>query len=65
MLKLDENGLEGYLSFQKHANQEKYDLIISDINMPKLDGIWYDSKIREIDNEVPIIFYYCKTRIKL
>ena len=52
-----ENGLEGYLSFQKkHANQEIYDLIISDINMPKLDGIDMTQKIREIDNEVPIIF---------
>lgn len=52
-----ENGLEGYLSFQKkHANQEKYDLIISDINMPKLDGIDMTQRIREIDNEVPIIF---------
>lgn len=52
-----ENGLEGYLTFEKkYSKEEKYDLIISDINMPKLDGIDMTQKIREIDSEVPIIF---------
>lgn len=52
-----ENGLEGYFAFkEKHINNEKYDLIISDINMPKLDGIELLEKIREVDTEIPVIF---------
>ena len=52
-----ENGLEGFFAFkEKYINKEKYDLIISDINMPKLDGIELLEKIREIDTEVPVIF---------
>jgi len=52
-----ENGLEGYLAFkEKYFNNEKYDLIISDINMPKLDGMEMLEKIRGIDKQVPVIF---------
>lgn len=52
-----ENGLEGYLAFkEKYLNHERYDLIISDINMPKLDGMEMLEKIREIDTQVPVIF---------
>ena len=52
-----ENGLEGYLAFkEKHLKNEKYDLIISDINMPKLDGMEMLEKIREIDSLVPVVF---------
>ena len=52
-----ENGLEGYLAYQqKYLKNEKYDLIISDINMPKLDGLDMTEKIREINKDVPIIF---------
>ena len=52
-----ENRLEGYLAFkEKYFNNEKYDLIISDINMPKLDGMEMLEKIRGIDKQVPVIF---------
>ena len=52
-----ENGLEGYLAFkEKYFNNEKYALIISDINMPKLDGMEMLEKIRGIDKQVPVIF---------
>ena len=52
-----ENGLEGYIAFkEKHLKNEKYDLIISDINMPKLDGMEMLEKIREIDSLVPVVF---------
>lgn len=52
-----ENGFEGYIAFkEKHLKNEKYDLIISDINMPKLDGMEMLEKIREIDSLVPVVF---------
>lgn len=52
-----ENGLEGYLAFQKkYAKNESYDLIISDINMPKMDGLDMVDKIREINKDIPVIF---------
>lgn len=56
-VEVSENGLEGYLAFQKTQNSnKKFDLIISDINMPKMDGLEMLEKIREIDTEVPVIF---------
>lgn len=35
---------------------EKYDLIISDIMMPKIDGFEFAKSIREFDKEIPILF---------
>ncbi|MFA9374867.1 MAG: response regulator, partial [Poseidonibacter sp.] len=46
-----ENGQEGYERF----TEQKFDLIMTDINMPKLGGLEMISKIRETDNEVPIL----------
>ena len=46
-----EDGQEGYDSYL--AN--KPDIILLDIQMPKLDGISLAKKIREVDNEVKII----------
>ena len=45
------NGAEGLELFKN----EKYNLVISDINMPLMGGIEMGAKIREIDNKVPII----------
>ena len=54
---LCENGLEGLQKFQEaYYKDKKIDLIISDINMPKLDGLDMLEKIRDIDNDVPTIF---------
>lgn len=36
--------------------KENPDLILSDISMPKMDGIEMAQKIRETDKDVPIIF---------
>jgi len=45
------DGEEGFKKFQsKH-----FDLVISDIRMPKLNGIEMSKKIREIDCTIPII----------
>ena len=45
------DGKEGLEKFQK----SKFDLIISDINMPQMNGIEMIEKMREIDEEVPIL----------
>ncbi|OFZ26003.1 MAG: hypothetical protein A2381_11725 [Bdellovibrionales bacterium RIFOXYB1_FULL_37_110] len=37
--------------------QNQIDCIICDINMPEMNGIEVIAKIREMGNEVPIIFY--------
>lgn len=42
------DGYEKYLEF-------KPDLILTDVTMPKLNGIEMSKKIREIDSEIPII----------
>ena len=34
----------------------KIDLIISDINMPKMDGLTFLKKLRELHNDIPFIF---------
>ena len=35
---------------------EKYDMIISDIMMPKMDGYAFARNVREIDKNIPILF---------
>lgn len=49
------NGNEG---FEKYCNRidDKYDLIISDINMPQMDGLALLKKIRENDKKTSIVF---------
>ncbi|MEP6617399.1 MAG: sigma-54 dependent transcriptional regulator [Ginsengibacter sp.] len=51
--KIDEagDGEEGLKKF----SQKTYDLVLCDIKMPKLDGIEFLEKAREINNDVPII----------
>lgn len=45
------NGLEG----KKHLSEEKYDLIILDINLPFVNGFELCKMIREKDQHVPVI----------
>ena len=52
-LLLAENGEEGVLLFEE--NQENIDLIITDINMPKLNGLDMLAKIKEISPFVPML----------
>ena len=47
-----ENGLQGFELFKENT----YDLIITDIAMPKMNGLEMAKKIREINKDIPIIF---------
>ncbi len=51
--KIDEaaDGEEGLAKFK----EKNYDLVLCDIKMPKIDGIEFLEKAKEINNEVPII----------
>lgn len=48
---LANDGEEGAKVF----SQNKYDLVISDVNMPIMDGITMIREIRKIDQDVPIL----------
>ncbi len=45
------SGAEGLLKF----TQNHYDLVITDIEMPDLNGLEMSQKIKEIDSQVPIV----------
>lgn len=48
-----QNGLEGLELYKE--NQNDIDLIISDINMPKMNGLDMCEQIRKINNEMPLV----------
>lgn len=48
-----QNGLEGLETFKNH--KDDIDLIISDINMPKMNGLEMCENIRKINSEVPLV----------
>ncbi|MEA2100713.1 MAG: response regulator [Campylobacterota bacterium] len=48
-----ENGLDGLHKFKEKS--ENYDLIISDINMPKMNGLDMIKGIRELNREIPVV----------
>ena len=51
------NGLEGFEKFKESQTSiEKIDLIISDINMPIMNGLEMLENIRKIDSDIPTIF---------
>jgi two-component system, OmpR family, response regulator VicR len=51
---------DGNTAFDKIAN-EKYDLFILDVMLPKIDGYTLARKIREKDDSVPILFLSAKS----
>lgn len=65
---LRERGHEVFLAEEgKQARElldvEQVDLIISDVVMPTLDGVWFHSYVREFSNvpEVPFVFMSGRT----
>ena len=52
------NGKDGYDNYQSYFDKtgEYYDIIISDINMPVMDGLEMCKIIKGINNEQSIIF---------
>lgn len=48
-----ENGEEGFSRFS--GEEEKYDIILTDINMPKKDGVELIKEIRRLNASIPII----------
>ncbi len=48
-----QNGQEGLETFKN--SQEEIDLILTDIKMPKLDGIGMIEKIRQFNKDIPVI----------
>ena len=51
------NGEEGLVAFQPG----KYQLCLVDVMMPKLDGFTFARKVREHDQDVPLIFLTAKS----
>lgn len=48
-----QDGLEGLKIFEENKND--IDLIISDINMPKMDGLTMCEAIKKINTEIPLV----------
>lgn len=47
------NGVEAIDLFEKH----QYDLIITDLNMPEMDGLDLSIKVKQINQKIPIIVF--------
>jgi len=56
------NGEDGYYKFQEaRLHSQTIDLILSDINMPKMNGLEMLEKIRELDKDIPVMYTTART----
>jgi len=60
VVKHDQNGVDGLSSY----NQDKFDLLVLDIMMPKKDGFTLAGEIRKVDKNIPIIFLSAKSLVE-
>lgn len=54
---LERDGVFGLAAF----SQQKFDLCLLDVMMPKVDGFKLAESIRELDNDIPLFFLSAKT----
>jgi diguanylate cyclase (GGDEF)-like protein len=54
------NGVEAFDLYTDHGD---FDILVTDINMPKMDGIELIKKIRSIDNNLPITITTAHTEV--
>jgi len=55
---LAKDGQEGFEKFQSHD----IDLVLTDINMPKLNGIELCKKIRQCDEEIKLVLFSAQSK---
>jgi len=59
------NGEDGYNKFKEaKESSQPVDLILSDINMPKMNGLEMLEAIRKIDENVPVMYTTARTEIE-
>ncbi len=57
------DGVEALEKYQARFTNSDFDLIISDVDMPRMNGLEFVAKIREENHEIPIIFITGRSEI--
>lgn len=54
-------GINGIDGLEKFGNNKDYSLIITDINMPEMNGLDFIANVRKISKDVPIVVLTTET----